>query len=144
MTCILLTTGSRGWPGTGQLLPYPGGWWNCQLTLQRLEDFTNSVLSIVLSVTCYRERKKAHTDVLAQKVSLLEKSNRSLIQQLAAKSEEVTFLKSQLKGELTGDQQLGTLIQPLASCPYGANECTHIHSTQRQLRILSYGSSQNI
>lgn len=49
-----------------------------------------------------RERKKAHLDVLQQRVSLLERTNSSLSEQLALREAEVLHLKSRL-GDVTGE-----------------------------------------
>lgn len=57
---------------------------------------------ILLLLLC-RERKKAHLDVLQQRVSLLERTNSSLSEQLALRESEVLQLKSRL-GEIAGQQ----------------------------------------
>lgn len=50
-----------------------------------------------------RERKKAHLDVLQQRVSLLERTNSSLNEQLALRESEMLQLKSRL-GDIAGQQ----------------------------------------
>ena len=54
----------------------------------------------LLLLSC-RERKKAHLDVLQQRLSLLEKTNSSLREQLALRVSEVLQLKSRL-GDIAG------------------------------------------
>lgn len=66
-----------------------------------MHTLTMYVVYVAHQFCACRERKKAHLDVLQQKVSLLEKTNIALSEQLALREAEVLQLKSRLD-DVTG------------------------------------------
>lgn len=72
-------------------------------------------------VHMYRERKKAHLDMLQQKVSLLEKTNCTLSEQLGLREAEVRQLKSRL-GDVTGQLSSANCCVCLLRCLPGQQQ----------------------